>query len=40
VFITPREVDFQKITAADIAGILEEVCLDEAELKTLTENLI
>jgi hypothetical protein len=40
VFITPREVDFKKITAADIAGILEEVCLDEAELKTLTENLI
>jgi hypothetical protein len=40
VFITPREADYEKITASDIEGILKEVCLDEEELKTLTENLI
>ncbi len=40
VFITPREADYEKITASDIEGIFKEVCLDEGELKTLTENLI
>ncbi len=40
VFITPREEDYEKITATDIAGIIKEVCLDEEELKTLTLNLI
>jgi hypothetical protein len=40
VFITPREEDYEKISVTDIAGILKEVCLDEGELKTLTENLI
>jgi hypothetical protein len=40
VFITPREEDFEKITAADISGIMKEVCLSENELKTLTEELL
>ena len=29
VLITPLEKDFEKITAEDVAEILEEVCLDE-----------
>ncbi|MCK7533375.1 MAG: DUF4922 domain-containing protein [Marinilabiliales bacterium] len=32
VFITPREEDFGKITAADISGILQQVCLNEDEI--------
>lgn len=40
VFITPREEDFNRITAADIAGILTEVCLNEEELRTLTARLL
>ncbi len=40
VFITPREEDFLKITAADISGIFREVCLGEGELKKLTAELL
>ena len=40
VYITPREEDFEKITAADISGIMKEVCLSEKELNTLTEELL
>ncbi|MRR20186.1 DUF4922 domain-containing protein [bacterium] len=40
VFITPREEDFNKITASDIAGILEEVCFGGEELETLTAGLL
>lgn len=40
VFITPREEDFNKITAADITGILTEVCLSEEEVKLLTVQSI
>ena len=40
VFITPREEDFHKITPADIAAILTEVCLSEEEVKLLTVQSI
>lgn len=40
VFITPREEDYNKITAADISSILEEVCLSDGEIKSLTEGLL
>lgn len=40
VFITPREADFNRISASDITGILNEVCLDENEIEKLTENLL
>lgn len=40
VFITPREEDYNKLTAADINSILEEVCLSDGEIKSLTEGLL
>ncbi len=40
VFITPRGEDFKKISAVDIANILDEVCLGEEELKTLTKDML
>ncbi len=40
VFITPREEDYNKITAADISSILREVCLSDGEIKSLTEGLL
>jgi len=40
VFITPREEDFRKISAADIQTILGEVCLDEEELANLTKEIL
>jgi hypothetical protein len=40
VFITPREEDYDKITAADINGIFEEVCLSDGEIESLTEGLL
>jgi hypothetical protein len=40
VFITPREEDYNKVTAADISSILEEVCLSDSEIKSLTEGLL
>lgn len=40
VFITPREEDFRKMTAADIHAILDEVCMGEDELTNLTKDLI
>ncbi len=39
VFITPREEDFAKLTAADIADILKEVCLAPAEFRQLTQRV-
>ena len=39
VFITPREADFEKITANDIATILTEVCLSEKDLQQLIERI-
>jgi len=40
VLITPREEDFIKITASDIESIFTEVCLDEKEILSLTEDLL
>lgn len=40
VFITPLEKDFEKITAADIEKIIEEVCLSEDELRKIIEKLV
>ncbi len=40
VFITPRQEDFNKITAYDILDILGEVCLGEEELNTLAIDLL
>ena len=39
VFITPRESDFEKLTAADIATILSEVCLPPAEFRKLIQRI-
>ncbi len=39
VFITPRREDFEKITAADIADIFDQVTLNEKEFKTLKETI-
>ncbi len=35
VFITPREEDFDKITAADVSDMLSQVCMDEASVEKL-----
>ena len=43
VFILPRKVDFDKITAADIAGIFKQVTVDDTvfgELKTFLKNFL
>lgn len=40
VFITPREEDFCKMTAADIQAILGEVCLDEKAMEELTNDIL
>lgn len=40
VLITPREEDFIKITASDIGSIFTEVCLQEKEILSLTEDLL
>lgn len=39
VFITPLEKDFEKISAADIQTILDEVCLSEAEAEEIANKL-
>ncbi|MDD4514155.1 DUF4922 domain-containing protein [Massilibacteroides sp.] len=39
VFITPLEKDFDKITGQIIAGILHEVCLDEAHIKNISNRI-
>lgn len=36
VFITPREEDFNKITAADVKDMLSQVCMDELKVEKLT----
>lgn len=40
VFITPRAEDFEKITAEDIAKILEQVCMSEQEVSTLIKKTL
>jgi hypothetical protein len=35
VFITPREEDFNKITAADVKDMLSQVCMDEASVEKI-----
>jgi hypothetical protein len=37
VFITPREEDFNKISADDIRDILSQVCMDEDQVQRLIE---
>lgn len=39
VFITPREGDFEKLTAADIAAILGEVCIDADDFGRLKQRI-
>ncbi len=40
VFITPRPEDFEKITAEDVASILNQVCLSEDACKELVNKLL
>lgn len=40
VFITPRKEDFEKITAADIQDIFQQVTLDDEEFHLLKETII
>lgn len=39
VFITPREEDFNKITGADVADILNQVCMSEQEVMKLVKAI-
>lgn len=39
VFITPREKDFEKLDAKDIAVILSEVCLSQDEFQKLRQRI-
>ncbi len=39
VFITPQEKDFEKLTATDVASILEEVCLGKEEFRQLRQRI-
>lgn len=39
VFITPREKDFKKITAADIKNILDEVCIDANDAALIIKRM-
>lgn len=39
VFITPRKEDFDKITAADIADIFEQVTIDDAVFRELKKEI-
>ena len=39
VFITPLEKDFNKITAADIQGIYDEVCLSKEEVNLIAAKI-
>lgn len=40
MFITPREKDFQKVTAADLKTILSEVSLTDEEMERITRNIM
>jgi hypothetical protein len=40
VLITPREEDYHKITSRDIDDILDQVCLTEDEIESLTSGII
>lgn len=39
VLITPREEDFEKLTAADVATILSDVCLSPDEFGKLKQRI-
>lgn len=39
VFITPREEDFEKISASDVSKIIEEVCINKASLENMVNQL-
>ncbi|KAA6329535.1 hypothetical protein EZS27_021670 [termite gut metagenome] len=39
VFITPLEKDFDKITAADVATILEEISISPSGLRKLIQQI-
>ncbi|MEG1562670.1 MAG: DUF4922 domain-containing protein [Bacteroides sp.] len=39
VFITPREADFERITAGDITRILTEVCLTDEDFETIKQRI-
>ncbi len=39
VFITPLEKDFEKIKAADLQNIYDEVCLSLSEVKTIADKI-
>lgn len=39
VFITPRQADFEYITATDIGNIIKEVCLDANSLEKIAHQL-
>ncbi len=39
LFITPRREDFDKITAENVADILDQVCLDQNDFQRLTEKI-
>ncbi len=39
VFIAPLEKDFEKVTSADIKGILDEVCISEEAARHIVDNL-
>lgn len=40
VFITPREEDFEKISAGDVSDILNQVCLDENDATKIIDKLL
>ncbi len=40
IFITPRQEDFEKITAGDIADILKQVCLSEEDTESAIKAIL
>ena len=40
VIITPREEDFEKISAGDVADIFSQVCLDDLEIDKVIKEII
>ncbi len=39
VFSTPRQEDFEKVTAADLIDIFQQICLDAADFNKLCKNI-
>lgn len=39
VIITPREADFESVTAADIMRLIDECCLNEQEINNIARNV-